>query len=285
MQNEYTIGVDIGGTKMDAILWNGEKVIADYKLGTPKDKLKNLVTIINALLDPLFEKAKKDKISVKGIGLGIAGSLDINKQKVLVAPNIPILDKTQLARIIEQETGIRTVMDNDTRCFVCGEALFGAGRKYNDIYGIILGTGIGGAWFHDGKIHEGIHGGAGEPGSITIDCLSGIKIESAYHQMMQNNPAKFAEEAYRGDELARKKFEEFGRMLGLLLSAIANIVDPEVFIIGGGTSESSSLFVKIAQETMRQYIESTDSKKIKIIKSQLGKHAGAIGAALLPLQS
>ena len=116
---------------------------------------------------------------------------------------------------------------------------------------------------------------------MVIDFESGVGLEEAYHKLTQSNPASLAEEAYRGDVLAEKMFEEVGRDLGIAFANIVNLIDPEVIIVGGGVVESSDLFLPKIKKTMREHIFSPEAKKIKILKSKLGENAGAIGAALL----
>lgn len=278
---QYTIGVDIGGTNMKAALFDGKEVISDYLLATPKDNLEHFMIMLFALIEPLIEKAKTEKIKIKGIGLGIAGILDIKEEKIIECPNIPILDGIGLADLLWKKTGLPVKIDNDSNCFLRGEMKIGAGQKYKNVYGIIIGTGIGGAWWLNDEIYQGSHRGAGEPGRMIIDLDNDIELEKAYQKLSQNNPANLAEEAYRGDNLAEKSYEEIGRCLGIAFANIVNLIDPEIFIVGGSVVESSDLFFSKIKKTMRAYVMHPEAKKIKIIKGKLGQEAGAIGAALL----
>lgn len=281
-KKQYTIGIDIGGTKMAAVLFDGEKVIADYVLATPKDTLEHFLVMLKALAEPLEEKARNDKIRVKGIGIGVAGVLDFSAEKMLRSPNISILDNVNIKEKIENFIGMSVAIDNDAQCFVRAEAMLGAGREYNSVYGVIIGTGIGGGWWINGKVHSGSHGGASEVDAIIIDLSSGLNIEESYQKLMQNNPNKVSQEAILGDPLADRIFSDFGRQIGVVLSNIANTIDPEIFVLGGGVMKSSDLFLSTAKKEMKRHINSTEAaKKIKVVKSKLGKNAGAIGAALL----
>ncbi len=277
----YTIGIDIGGTKMLAILFDGEKVIEEYILATPKDNVEHFFIMLNALISPLEEKARKNKIKIKGIGLGIAGTINYKEEKILDSPNIPIINNTEIITKLKEITNLPIFLDNDANCFLRAEKHLGAVQKYNNIYGIVIGTGIGGAWWFNNQIYQGAHGGAGEPGSMVINFENGLELEEAYHRLTKNNPALIAHEAYKGNMLAEKTFAELGKDLGFALANIVNILDPEVVVIGGGVSEVSDLFLSHTKKTMAKHIASSESQKIKILKSKLGKRAGAIGAALL----
>jgi len=278
---QYTIGIDIGGTKMSAILYDGKNILADSTLATPTDNINHFLIMLNAILEPLFEKAKNDKVKIKGMGAGVPAVLNKEGEKITKCRNVPILDGAELVKILSERYNLPVKMDNDTKCFVRAEALKGAGKKFKNIFGIILGTGIGGGWWINNGIYPGAHRGAGEPGSMIINLAESIDLEEAYHKLTQNNPAKLAQEAYRGDILAEKTFLELGRFLGIAFANIVNIIDPETIIIGGGLVESSNLFLKEAQKIMREHIFTPEAQKIKIEKGKLGAHAGAIGAALL----
>jgi glucokinase len=281
-EKQYTIGIDVGGTKMSAVLFDGQKVIADYTLATPADNLESFMVMLKALVEPLVEKAKEDKVKIKGVGLGAAGVIDYQEGRMLTSPNIPIIDGVKIADELAARIELPIVMDNDTNCFLRAEMKAGAGRNYQNAYGIIIGTGIGGAWWYNNKVYKGAYGGAGEPGHMIIDTDSGLDLESTYHKLAQNNPGKLAQEAYRGDPLAEKTFSEIGNILGIAFANIVNIIDPEVMIIGGGVVESSDLFLSKAKKVMRKYINSSESRKnVKIVKSKIGPQAGAIGAAML----
>ena len=278
----HVIGVDIGGTKMSAVLFDGKKVLADYMLVTPKDNLEHFMIMLKALVEPLEQKAKAGGLVIKGIGVGIAGMLDFEEKRIAEAPNLPLLNDLKLPASLAGRLGVGEIkIDNDANCFLRAEMKLGAGRKYKNAFGITVGTGIGGAWWHNGEIYQGAHGGAAEFGWLTVDFKEGIRLEEAYHRLTQSNPATLAEEAYRGDILAEKAYEEFGHYLGVNLANVVNILDPEIIIVGGGVIESSDLFLSRTKKIMRQYIKSPESKVVKIVKGKLGANAGAIGAALL----
>ncbi len=279
---QYKIGIDIGGTKMSAVLFDGKNIIDDYLLATPKDSSEELMVMMKALVDPLLKKAKTNKVKVEMIGLGVPGTIDSSRHKVLDSPNLKIINGINLVEKVEELLSIPVVMDNDVNCFLQAEMVLGAGLKHKNAYGLTVGTGIGGAWWFNDAIYMGANGGGGEPGSMMIDFAEGIMLEPAYHKLTQNNPSSLADEAYRGDILAERSFEEVGEFLGLAIANIVNLIDPEIIILGGGVLESSDLFLPKAKKAMKEHIASSESKKkIKLVKAKLGLKAGAVGAALL----
>lgn len=280
---EYVIGVDVGGTKMSAILLNGTRVIADYTLATPKDDLTKFTAMLKALLEPLFDRAKKDKVRIKGIGIGLPGALDLKGGKVLASPNTPVLVNLKIIDLVKEKIDpeLNVKIDNDANCFVRAEAKLGAGRKFSNVYGMIIGTGIGGGWWLNNDIYTGSFGSANEPGDMVVDYRTGVTLEAAYHKLTQNNPAILAEEAYQGDRLAEEVFGEFGLILGTSLTNIINLIEPEIIVVGGGAVQSADLFLPKAKKVYKELVLSPQAKEVKLVKSKLGKLAGAIGAALL----
>lgn len=278
---QHTIGIDIGGTNMKAVLFNGEKIIMDYSLATPKDTLDHLVIMVNALVEPLIEKARALKVKIAGVGLSVAGTHDFALGIITDSPNITLLNGVSLKKIIEEKLEMPVKMDNDGNCFVRAEVKLGTAKKHKNVYGIIISTGIGGGWWFNNKAYRGEHGGAGEPGAIIMDFADSTSLENAYQKLNQNNALNLATEAYRGDDLAKKAYEEIGKLLGVACANIVNILDPEVIVIGGGATKSSDLFFSQIKKTMPEHILNTHSKKTKVIKGKLGDDSGAIGAALL----
>lgn len=278
MKRAY-IGIDVGGTKMTSVLFDGKNILSDFTLATPKDDLKHFVIMLKALVDPLLDKAKTDKLKVQKIGIGIPGVLNETKEQVVKCANLGILEGVNLAKILREEFDFEIKLDNDADCFLHAEVKLGAGKGYKNIYGITLGTGIGGSWWNNGQTYCGSHGTASEIGHTIINNTELISLEDAYHKLTQNNPGQLAEEAYRGDVLAEKVFKEVGFLLGVSFSNIINLLDPELIIIGGGVAESGDLFLSEVKKTVEKY--SIVSQKIKIVKAKLGPMAGAIGASLL----
>lgn len=279
---EATIGIDIGGTKMGAVLFSGGRVVADYALTTPKDDLNKFLIMLSALVEPLFDRAKAKKLKIKGIGIGIPGTLDIQGEKIIRCRNVPALNGLKFSVLkgkIDPELPLR--VDNDAKCFTRAEALIGAAKKHQNVLGVIVGTGIGSGWWNGEKIYVGSHGSTGELGTMIVDFISGVGLESAYHKLTQSNPEQLAGEAYKGDILAERAFAEFGNMLGVAFANVINLIDPEIIVVGGGAIKSADLFLPAAKKATREFTRNPAAKDIKIVKSKLGALAGAIGAALL----
>ncbi len=280
----YQLGIDIGGTKIAAVLLRKGKTIESSVLATPKDSLEHFLIMVQAVIDPLRERATKDKARIGGIGIGCLGAIDSENGQVLLARNLPILNKIKLIDALRRqlnEPELPMMIDNDVNCFMRAEALLGAAKGSSNAYGLAIGTGIGGGWWRDGNIYHGNHGASTEPGHIIIDFDHLLTLEQAYHKMTQNNAGLLADEARRGDLLAEKTFVELGAYLGIALSNIVNLLSPEIIVLGGGVLASSDLFLKEATVAMRQHTYSPAGRSVKLVKGKLGPLAGAIGAALL----
>ncbi len=279
----YQIGVDVGGTKINAVLLKNQEVIENNKLATPTDNLNHFIIMFKAAIEPLLERAVKEGGQVGFMGVGVPGTVNQHAGRVIACTNLPILDNLKLLSKLRTDLNLNLPLklDNDANCFTRAEALLGAGAGYNNVCGITIGTGIGGAWWFNHNIYNGAHGGAGEIGAMLIDLDNRITLEQAYKKLTQNNPRLLAQEAYEGDVLAEKSFQELGAYLGMAFANLVNLLDPELIIVGGGASASSDLFLKTARKTMNRHLIYKEAKKIDIVKGTLGDNAGAIGAALL----
>ena len=279
-QDNYKIGVDVGGTKMKAVLLHENKAIEEGELATPQDNLDHFFNMMKALLDPLLEKAGEDKKKIEGIGLSIAGMHDLHNGKIVNSPNITYLNNVGITEEIENKWGYSARLDNDANCFLRAEAKMGAGEKYNNLFGMTIGTGIGGAWWLNNKIYRGSHGSAGEVGHTIADLCNISSLEEWYQSLSDQPLSVIAEKAFKGEEESEEIFNKLGEYLGYTCANIVNLVDPEAVIIGGGVAESEELFFPYTKKTMQSYIASPLSQKTKLLKAKL-KNSSALGAALL----
>ena len=293
------IGLDIGGTNIKGVLMNGKKTIAGIKVPTISRTDKNL--LINQVFD-IIRQLKSDASKVEKIGVAVAGPVDFKKQRILNPPNIVALKNSELSAIIKKEFGIKTIIDHDVNCFVLAEATLGAGKDYKSVFGVTLGTGVGGGMVIDKKVYRGAHGSAGEVGHITIDrngrkckcgnrgCLEPYICDAGVKQAAKKIFKKgvdslriFDNLAKKNDKRAIKLYATIGEYLGIGLANIVDTINPEIIVVGGGILRAGKFILEPARKEMRKNILSQGAKKTKILKSRLGKFAGAIGATLLIL--
>ncbi len=294
--DEYKIGIDLGGTKTEAILLDHEdKVQHRKRIKTPKHEgyMAILNSLTHLITDTLHLVPKGRQCT---IGIGIPGTINSRTHLVQNANTTCLIDKP-FKMDLEKKLGRKTYMENDANCFVLAESRSGAGTGYGFVFGVIMGTGCGGGICINGSIRQGNHGIAGEWGHISIDpegarcycgnkgCIetkiSGSGVESSFYKKF-NKPLKMHEivQGYRdGDPDCVYAFncflEEFGRSIGGLIS----LLDPDAVILGGGLSNIDELYGQglefVKKYTFHQNIETP------ILKNKMGDSAGVFGAAWL----
>lgn len=274
-----TIGIDIGGTKIFAILFDGKKIVNSAKIPT----LKNKKDFIKALEKAVISAAGGAKIGK--IGVGIAGALDLKKGKVLRSPNIPWIDGLNIRSILEKLFKVPVKIDNDSRCFARAEHRLGAGKGTKNMVGLILGTGVGSGVIVNNEMYSGATDSAGEVGHTVI--AGGKTFGSlASFKFIKKHSFKTVQElifaAKNKNKKAEKLLNEYCRNLGVGLANIVNVLNPEIIVVGGGIAEGGGkYFLRLAKKEMAKLVLSPRAKKTKIVVSKLGGASGAIGAALL----
>lgn len=296
----YSIGVDIGASKISFVLMRKQRLMEKQKILTPKTK-EEIIDALKKHIGSLVFGIPKRKIS--GIGIGIPGPLDKKRNLVLNPPNLTQLRNCFLAKIIEKEFKIETRMDNDANCFTLAESIMGAGEKEKVVVGITLGSGVGGGIVIKSKrftgsesetrIYRGANGSAAEFGHMAINfngpkCTCGNRgcleeyCSEKFFKRKGETPKQVWQKAKNGSKLALETYNEYGKYLGIGLGNICNILDPEVIVIGGGIANAWRFFIKETKKEIRKRIVSPLSKKyVKIKKAELGEIAGAIGATFL----
>ncbi len=269
------IGLDVGGSYIRAILFANNRIVFKHKIITPKNR-KNFIRDIKNIICRVFDNAANFKI--KKINIGIAGVLDFKKGKILISPNLKFLKNLKIAGIIGKEFEMPVKIDNDARCFTRAEAFLGAGKKYKNIVGITLGTGVGGGIIINKKMHYGGNFSAGEIGHSIIK----LKVESEKLKVGEKIGQTFEDLASRKFLKRQKPNPPFLKNLAVGVANIVNILDPEIIILGGGIAQNlSGSTIKKIQKIAKKLILSPKSKNLKLAKSRLGEYAGATGAAMI----
>ncbi len=282
LSRKYVVGIDVGGTKINAILFKNGQLFKGATTLTPKKNRKEFLNKLEILITEVISEINKKELT--GIGCGIAGVLDLENGAILNAPNLRFLNDFNIKNWLEKKFGLDVKVDNDARCFTRGEHMFGAGRGYKNLVGITLGTGVGGGIIIDGKMFYGANGSAGEIGHTSY---YGVEFEDLINlkslkKFGFNDPIKAYQSAKFGDKKAKDVFRKLGGYLGIGLAHLINIIDPEIIILGGGISGASEFFLPQTRKTMSKLIVSPKSRKnVKIIIGKLDENAGAIGAAAL----
>ena len=295
---DLIIGIDIGGTKVKLILLQRGRVIEEdkYLVKSFKTSRQFLATLI-AHIELLIKDYPKYRI--KGIGIGLPGVLDENREKVIVPPNLKIIKGINFLKILKAKFNLSVRLENDTNVMALAEMIWGAGKGKQSMVLLSLGTGVGGGivYRHGRKVRllTGHRGAAGEIGHMLIN-FNGVEGSRKKGELEQYASIKFLrrrsskqaviiqQEAQAGNKLSQKIYAELGHYLGFGLANIVNIFDPEIIVLGGGLSEAFKFFIKTAKTTMHANVLSPKSASTPVVKTKLGGKGGAMGAAALWLK-
>lgn len=305
-------GIDIGGTtvKMGLFTENGS-VIEKWEIVTRKEENgKYILEDIAKSIEEKMEEGKIAKEEVVGIGIGVPGPVT-QDGTVLKCANLG-WGVFNVAQEVTRLTGIEKVaVGNDANVAALGEMWQGGGRGYKDLVMVTLGTGVGGGVILNGKILTGNKGAAGEIGHIKVreketdtcgcgkkGCLeqytsaTGIVKEAKKALKGYNKETCLKEEtlsakaifdgAKDGDALAMQLVEELGVTLGGALANIAQVIDPEAFVIGGGVSKAGQILIDVIEKNYNQNVMfALKDKAFRL--AELGNDAGIFGSAKMVL--
>ena len=293
------IGIDLGGTKIEGVFLSQENIIcARKRIPTPQDK--NADQSYEAILlsiRKLIEQLEADAGVTARVGIGTPGTIS-SLTGLVKNSNTVCLNGKPLLTDIEQCLARKVRIANDANCFALSEAHNGAGKEYSSIFGIIMGTGVGGGIVINKQIHAGSMGIAGEWGHNPLlehgpDCycgrkgcvetlISGPGFSADYAKcggLPGCNPAEIVKYAEGGDKLAIHCLERFLNHFGRAVASVVNILDPHAIVLGGGLSN-----LEILYERGRQAIEPhifSDRFTTPILKNHHGDSSGVLGAAHL----
>ncbi|MCX8189939.1 MAG: ROK family protein [Candidatus Diapherotrites archaeon] len=289
------IGVDVGGTKMLFLLLDHQgKILERKKLATPTDKKPFLKTLVDGINDI------KGNEKIEGIGLDFAGFIDSSTGIIQFSPNMPWINGVNINSYLKKSFNEELFFENDANAFALAEYAVGYKRKYKNIIGITLGTGVGSGIICNGFLVKGQGLGA-ELGHMIIDHSSG-KIcgcgnigcfeahcngKALFEKAMEKGlKIKSNEELHyylkRDDIRAIEAVKDVSKHLAVGFVNIINIFDPDAIIVGGGLSEIGLLLDTAKKELSKYKLVRNDTK---ILRAKLGEDAPAIGAAMLVFEN
>lgn len=319
---KYAIAVDLGGTNIRAAVIDATGDIAQ-RISRPSLAGKGKDTVITVLLAALEEASRWcPEGTVTGIGLAVAGAIDMRSGVVTQSPNFTGWDNIPLRDIIQRRLSrsLPVFLENDANAAALGERWKGAGRGGDNIVCLTLGTGIGGGVIADGMLLHGADGMAAELGHITVDpggpycncgnagCLealasatairreaiaalrdgnrrNGLMMKLCRGNVEELTAAMVSQAAQSGDKLAQIVYQTMGRFLGIGIATLINIFNPEKVIIGGQVSKAWDLFVPFTKEEVRTRALRVPGQRAEIVPAQQGDDAGLLGAAHLVFEA
>ena len=279
MRKTY-IGLDIGGTKIEAVLTRANRVLYSEQIRTPRNKQAFLKTLFR-----LIEKVSHGE-KFYGIGIACAGAINSKQGIILKSPNLKFLAGVRLAKIIREKLKVATALENDANCFLRGERAFGAARGKKNVIAFTLGTGVGGAIMIENKLLHGAHVSAGELGHMTITypivggTLEDLASSHFFKKFKMGGALDIQHLAEAGNKKAKAVYQKMGRYLGVAMANVVNIFDPEMIVLGGGIAKGYKLFLPSALAAMKKHTLSSLRFLPPVRVSKL-KHASALGAITL----
>lgn len=314
----YSLGFDIGGTKCAVILGKGEmpdnheELIID-KTAFPTEVSRGWKVIVNEMLDTADALLEKHGITdpekeLIGIGISCGGPLDSKKGTINCPPNLPDWDNVPIVSLFEKHFKVKTNLQNDANACAIAEWKFGSGKGTLNMVFLTFGTGMGAGLILDGKLYSGTNDMAGEVGHIRLSdsgpegygkcgsfegfCSGGgiARLAQSLIKTAKENGEKsvltdgevsaktVAIAAKNGDKLAKRVYEICANKLGLGLSILMDILNPEAIVIGSIYSRDRELFDSIINDVIRNEALSYSADVCRILPAALGNSIGDYAA-------
>ena len=315
--DDYVVGVDMGGTKILAAVIDAKgEIVQQAKRATkPKKGPEEVIERITRCIREAIDSAELNPSQIRAIGIGSPGPLDPETGVIIFAPNLG-WSNVPLKAKLEANLSIPTFVDNDVNVGTLGEYAFGAGQGVKNLVGIFVGTGIGGGIILDGKLFHGVNKTAGEVGHMIVEakgprcgcgnfgCLEAVASRTAITRDLQKAILKkgkkskltelnggnldlirskaIARAVKQGDKPTIKVVQRAAKYLGISVASIVHFLNPEMVVLGGGVVEAmgDSLLDPI-RHAAAEYALPTTMDGVQIVAATLGDNAGVIGASVL----
>lgn len=290
------IGVDLGGTKIEAVALSGDgTVVWRERVATPKRSANDIYDAISGLVT----RCEADLNVTASVGIGTPGSLS-PKTGLLRGSNTVVLNGQPVRQALETRLKREVRIANDANCFALSEAVDGAGKGALIVFGVILGTGVGGGVVINGQIINGLHAIAGEWGHNPLpwpaaDELPGTRCYCGKHGCIETwlsgpgiakhfaagstETAEIVHRAIAGDAVAEAYLQRVEDRLARALATLINVIDPDMIVLGGGVSNIQRLYQNVPK-LLPKYVFS-EFVETKIARNIHGDSSGVRGAAWL----
>jgi glucokinase len=302
------IGIDFGGTSVKTGVVQGSEIIdhappiATQDFGSPEELIATMVRTV--------EDLRRRHTTVSAVGIGMPGFVDFSTGTVLNLTNVRGWENVPLKKELEARLGLPVSADNDANCMAFAEWKLGAGKGYEHLVCVALGTGVGGGIVVNGAMVRGARFGAGEIGQTSIDfegrrghygnlgaledyignqeiardAQAAYKTKGITKDIEDCSPAALAEAAKHGDEIALECWRLTGRMLATAMMNTCWLLNPEAIVIGGGVARAGDLLFTPFREHLLSQLSGPFKDGLSILPAAFGHEAGTVGAAALALE-
>ncbi|WP_018111206.1 glucokinase [Thermus igniterrae] len=288
------VGLDLGGTKIAAGVFDGERLLSKVVLPTPKE---GGMAVVAALAEATREAERAAGVAGVAIGLGTPGPLDYREGVIRFTPNIRGLEAFPIRRLLEEATGRPVHLENDANAAALAEHHLGAARGEASSLFLTVSTGIGGGVVLGGRVLRGERGQGGELGHLTLlpggpacgcgleGCLEALAAgralerEASYAFNRPLSPQELFQLFRAGEAKAERILLQAARYVGLGLASLVKAFDPGVVVVGGGLAlNAPEAYWQALEESYRRYLAGWEAPPLR--KALLGGEAGLLGAAL-----
>jgi len=317
--NNFIIGIDLGTTNIYGVLANLEaEIISEEKIPTGVEEgFYSIMDRTWEVIEGLKEKLGEKQAHLCGVGMAVAGLINKKRNIVEFSPNFHWHD-ADIVGYLAQKTDIPIFFDNVTRVMALGELCYGVGRKYKNFICVNVGYGVGAGIIINGQPLYGTKGMSGEFGHITLEkdskiqcycgnfgCLealsSGNGIARAARLELENGAKSIlldmcdgnlnsltaemvANAAKKGDVIAWNVFHRAAEYLGIGISALINLFNPEAIVIGGGVTQAGDIFFDTIRNTVKARVLNKISKEVEILPATFGLKVAVMGAVSLIME-
>lgn len=314
---DYVVGLDLGGTKILAGVYNsGMECIGTAKLSTKSQRgTTKVIDRIARCIQDAVDEADLNMKQVAGVGIGAPGAVDYEAGTVIFAPNLEGWKDVALKKELEKQLGIPVFVENDCNIAALGVFVTELKSKPRSMIGIFVGTGIGGGLIINGELYSGFGHTAGEVGHMVLEvggpkcgcgnkgCFEALASRTAIFQRIKSGVKEgqktiltemlgddledlrsgdLRKAIRRGDKFVDRVIEEASEYIGIATANLINILNPEVVVLGGGVIEAlADEMMGVIIETANDYAMAGTMKGVEIVASKLGDSAGITGGAVL----
>lgn len=309
MSTKTAIGIDFGGTSVKPGVVSGSKIIARSE-PIPTRQHDSAESLLAAVFQEITI-LREEHSEVCALGAGLPGIIDGVNGRVRELSNVPGWRDIPLAALLREKTGLPSIIENDANAMAYAEWRFGAGRDRPNVICMTLGTGVGGGLILDGKLFRGSQLGAGEIGQMIIEPhgvpghygnIGALEKYVGNRQIAERaqrvyatagivraleefTPLVLEKAALGGDKIAAKLWEDIGFEIGIMLTNITWLLNPDRFVIGGGVAKAGPLVFDPIRRTIRERTSAVYHEHLEVVPAELGNDGGIIGSAALAVDA